>query len=97
MNKSKIVLRSYVQGAVFLLLIWWLIALIMKLPIVPPPDKVFLKLGQIFLSVIGLHGAYSLWRIVAGLALAVAVVIRLVSSWAIFGGRTVIRRRWCSI
>lgn len=73
MNKSKIVLRSYIQGAVFLLLIWWLIAVIMKLPIVPPPDKVFLKLGQIFLSVIGLHGAYSLWRIVAGLALAVAV------------------------
>lgn len=73
MNKSKIVLRSYVQGAVFLLLIWWLIALIMKLPIVPTPDKVFLKLGQIFLSVIGLHGAYSLWRIVAGLALAVVV------------------------
>lgn len=73
MHKGRSILRAYIQGALFLLLIWWLIALIMKLPIVPTPDKVFLKLGQVFLSVIGIHGAYSLWRIAAGLALAVAI------------------------
>ena len=73
MNKGEIVLRSYILGAGFLLVTWWGIALLMELPIVPAPDKVFMKLSHVFLPVIAIHGAYSLWRIAAGLALAILV------------------------
>lgn len=73
MNKGKIVLRSYLLGAGFLLVVWWGIALLMELPIVPTPDKVFMKLSHVFLPVIAIHGGYSLWRIAAGLAMAIVV------------------------
>lgn len=50
MNKGHIVIRSYLFGAVFLLLLWWGIALLLDLPVIPAPDKVLLKLVRIFLS-----------------------------------------------
>jgi NitT/TauT family transport system permease protein len=73
MKRSTIVLRSYVLGGLILLGLWWLAALYMQLPIVPTPDKVFVKLSHVFIDAIAIHAAYSLWRIAAGLVLAVLI------------------------
>lgn len=73
MRNSKQVLRSYALGALFLLLLWWGVALLVELPIIPTPDKVLAKLGHVFVHAIAIHSAYSLWRIAAGLGLAVLI------------------------
>ena len=73
MRNSKQVLRSYALGALFLLLLWWGVALFVELPIIPTPDKVLAKLGHVFVHAIAIHSAYSLWRIAAGLGLAVLI------------------------
>ena len=66
-------LLSYLTAAVFLLAIWWGLALLLELPIVPTPDKVFVRLTNVFARDILEHAAYSLWRIAAGLGLAVCI------------------------
>lgn len=66
-------LRSYALGAAALLALWQLVALVVQLPIIPQPILVFERLGRIFSEKIAVHAFYSLWRIAAGLALAVAV------------------------
>ena len=71
--KQHRILRAYLLGAVTLLVLWWIIALLVELPIIPVPDKVFVRLGDIFASTIVINGVYSLWRIAAGLALAVGI------------------------
>lgn len=73
LQKTQRVLLSYFLGAVFLLALWWLIAELCELPIIPTPGKVFERLARIFTTSIAVHGFYSLWRIAAGLLLAVAV------------------------
>ncbi len=73
MRKGKSVLRSYLLGALLLLLLWWAVALLVDFPIIPPPDKVLTKLGHVFVQAIAIHSAYSLWRIAAGLGLAVLI------------------------
>ncbi len=71
--KIKNTLASYIAAAVFLLVLWYVIARIMELPIVPTPEKVFLKLSHVFTQFILVHAVWSLWRIAAGLGLAVLV------------------------
>ena len=66
-------LLSYAAAAVFLLALWWVIALLLALPIVPTPDKVLVRLAHVFSRDIFAHAAWSLWRIAAGLGLAVCV------------------------
>ena len=66
-------LLSYAAAAVFLLVLWWAIALLLALPIVPTPDKVLVRLAHVFSRDIFAHAAWSLWRIAAGLSLAVCV------------------------
>ena len=66
-------LLSYLAAAVFLLAIWWGLALLLELPIVPTPNKVFARLTDVFARDILEHAAYSLWRIAAGLGLAVCI------------------------
>ena len=66
-------LLSYAAAAVFLLALWWAIALLLALPIVPTPDKVLVRLAHVFSRDIFAHAAWSLWRIAAGLGLAVCV------------------------
>ncbi|SFT84613.1 NitT/TauT family transport system permease protein [Selenomonas sp. GACV-9] len=73
MRNGKVVLRAYLGGAVFLLALWWAISLLVELPIIPAPDKVLVKLSHVFMQAIAIHGAYSLWRIAAGLVLAVGI------------------------
>ena len=66
-------LLSYAAAAVFLLALWWAIAMLLALPIVPTPDKVLVRLAHVFSRDIFAHAAWSLWRIAAGLGLAVCV------------------------
>ena len=66
-------LLSYAAAAVFLLALWWAIALLLALPIVPTPDKVLVRLAHVFSRDIFAHAAWSLWRIAAGLSLAVCI------------------------
>lgn len=72
-RKTRGVLLSYLLGAVFLIILWQLVAMLMHRPIVPVPEKVFLRLAQVFTGDIAVHALYSMWRIWAGLFLAVLV------------------------
>ncbi len=71
--RSWRILRSYIIGAVFLLVVWSAVAAVMQLPIVPQPWRVFERLASIMVSAISIHALYSIWRIAAGLVLAVIV------------------------
>ncbi|MBQ2137434.1 MAG: ABC transporter permease, partial [Selenomonas sp.] len=73
MRKGKIVLRAYLLGMVFLLIAWQIAASIAQLPIIPEPYNVFVRLGEIFADKIAVHAVYSLWRIIAGIMLAVLI------------------------
>ena len=69
----KMVFLSYLVGACALLALWYLVAQAAELPILPSPERVAERLAGIFLSDIAVHGAYSLWRIAAGLCLAILI------------------------
>ena len=69
----KKLLTTYLLGAAFLLILWQLVALLASIPIIPLPSRVFTRLARIFTDAIAIHAAYSLWRIAAGLVLAVAI------------------------
>ncbi|MDF2570026.1 MAG: ssuC 6 [Sporomusa sp.] len=65
----------YICGALIFLALWQVISSWVQLPIIPPPGKVAVNLASIFVSQIAIHGFYSLWRIIAGVFLAVIVGI----------------------
>lgn len=70
---TRRILSAYLLAALFLLLVWWGLSALLQLPIVPSPWRVFARLGRVFATDIAIHGVYSLWRIFAGLALAVGI------------------------
>jgi ABC-type nitrate/sulfonate/bicarbonate transport system, permease component len=65
------------MGAIYsflvVLVIWWAVAEILRLPIVPSPDKVFINIIEIFKAKIAIHVLYSLGRILAGIAISILV------------------------
>lgn len=63
----------YTIAFVGLLVLWQVVAVQVRLPVLPPPVLVLKNLADIFVSSIAIHGFYSLWRIVAGMALAIFV------------------------
>lgn len=69
------------QGALYsfivVIVLWWAVALILNLPIVPSPYKVFINIMEIFKSKIEIHVLYSLGRILAGIAVSVLVGVPL--------------------
>lgn len=67
----------YVYGILIFLAVWQAAATWIQLPIIPSPGKVLENLINIFASQIAIHGFYSLWRIIAGLFIAVIVGIPL--------------------
>ena len=75
-------LLSYAAAAVFLHALWWAIALLLALPIVPTPDKV--TSSHMRPGASGASRRDSAWPS--------ASAIRLASSWATSGGPTAISR-----
>ena len=71
---AKISLRMFVLGIIFSLALWAIVAHLLAMPVIPPPEQVLLRLVQKFTDVIAVHAGYSLMRIVLGLAAAVAVI-----------------------
>ncbi|HWR40673.1 MAG TPA: ABC transporter permease [Patescibacteria group bacterium] len=65
----------YLYGILVLLGLWQAAAVLTQLPVIPPPGNVLINLIDVFSAKIAVHGAYSLWRIIAGVFLAVAVGI----------------------
>ena len=68
---KKSVTIWYTGAVLFLFVLWWGISAWIQLPIVPSPLRVLTNLQAIFMKSIALHSLYSLWRIAAGLVLAV--------------------------
>lgn len=75
--KSKRAGWGYLYGAVLFLVIWQAVAALVNLPIIPSPALVTATLIKIFAAKIAAHGFYSLWRILAGVLLAVAAGLPL--------------------
>lgn len=64
---------SYILAAGLIFLIWQVVAILFNAPIIPSPVAVIKTLTNIFVSSIGIHALYSLFRIAAGLLLAVII------------------------
>lgn len=67
----------YAMAAGLLFAAWWVTAKFAALPIIPSPVLVAETLAGIFISDIAVHAAYSLYRIAAGLLLAVGIGLPL--------------------
>lgn len=74
---GKLVGLWYIVAAAFLTLIWFIISQIVKLPIIPSPILVVENLAEIFMQYIAVHSIYSMWRIGAGLFMAIAIGLPL--------------------
>lgn len=61
----------YLPAMILLLILWYVISIIVHLPIIPSPVLVMERLGNIFTQTIAIHALYSLWRIIAGVFLAI--------------------------
>jgi NitT/TauT family transport system permease protein len=69
--------REVFYSVVVILLLWYLIALIVKLPIIPSPLSVLANLWVIFGKDIFPHVIYSLTRIVAGIMISAVIGVPL--------------------
>lgn len=69
------------QGALYSLIVvialWWFIAWLAKLPIIPLPQAVFKNIAVIFQPSMEIHVWYSLARITAGIAISLLVGVPL--------------------
>ena len=74
---GKLVSLWYLLAAVVLTIIWFVVSQLVDLPIIPSPVLVVENLADIFMKYIAIHSIYSLWRIGAGLLLAVTVGLPL--------------------
>lgn len=68
---------GYIYGMLSVLIGWQAAALLVDLPIIPAPALVLNNLLDIFTTKIAIHGFYSLWRIVAGVFMAIIIGIPL--------------------
>lgn len=66
---------GYLYGFITIMLIWYLVSVLIKMPIVPSPIKVFINTIQIFREKLLVNALYSLFRIFGGLAVSLAVGI----------------------
>ena len=70
---AKISLRMFACGILLCLALWWAVAQLFQMPVIPSPELVLLRLVQKFPDAIAVHAGYSLLRIVFGLLTAVVV------------------------
>jgi len=67
--------RDAFIAALVLLLIWQVLAMVVNLPILPGPFKVFSVFVQELQNGLSNHFVFSLWRVFAGMALSVLVSV----------------------
>lgn len=67
----------YLYGMITFLSLWYVAYFCLTLPIIPSPWMVVTNLYKIFFAKIAIHSFYSLWRMIAGVFLAVAVGVPL--------------------
>jgi len=67
----------FLLGIVIFFALWLIVSKIIMLPIVPSPFLVLANLAAVFMKYIAIHSLYSLWRIAAGLFLAVLIGLPL--------------------
>ncbi len=69
------------QGALYsaavVLLVWWLLAWLVQLPIIPSPVAVFNNIIEVFMSRMEIHFWYSLVRISAGILISLLIGVPL--------------------
>lgn len=63
----------YLYGILIFTALWYSAASLVNLPIIPTPWLVMKNLLTIFIPKILIHGAYSLWRIMAGVFLSILI------------------------
>jgi len=77
----KVLTKEKWQGALYSLIVvivlWWAVAWVLNLPIVPSPYRVFTNIMEIFKSKMEIHVMYSLGRILAGIAISILVGVPL--------------------
>lgn len=73
--------REKWQGALYslavVILLWWALSWLVKLPIIPSPWAVLVNIVEIFRGKLEIHVLYSLGRIVAGIAISILVGVPL--------------------
>ncbi|MDD2586710.1 MAG: ABC transporter permease [Syntrophomonadaceae bacterium] len=74
---SKEKWRGALYGFLALIIFWYILSLILKLPIIPSPVAVFINIIQIFKSEIAVHVFYSLGRILKGIAISIMLGVPL--------------------
>lgn len=77
MLKNRSIVVNYIFALVLFLAVWFLVSAVVALPIIPSPVLVVDNLLEIFMKYIAIHGLYSLWRIVAGVLLAIGIGLPL--------------------
>jgi len=65
--------RGATYGLLLVIIIWQVLAWLLKIPIIPPPLAVLINLIEIFADKMGLHLLYSLSRIIAGISIAILI------------------------
>lgn len=71
--KKGAALFSFAVGTAAIFFVWLLVAAVISAPIVPAPVLVMKKMTEIFPDTIAVHAAASVFRIMAGILLSVAV------------------------
>lgn len=66
-----------IYSFIVVILLWWALAALLTLPIVPTPYAVFINIIEIFNSKLDIHLLYSLGRILAGILLSALIGVTL--------------------
>lgn len=70
-------LMRYLNVFISIILIWYIASILLNLPIVPSPTKVFINLFSTFSTKIAVHSLYSLMRIFTGVIVSLVLGIPL--------------------
>lgn len=69
--------RGALYSLVVVLVVWWLVSWLLRLPIIPSPVAVFLNIAEIFSTKMEVHVLYSLGRIIGGIAVSILIGVPL--------------------
>lgn len=70
-------IKTYLYSFLVITALWYIAYLIMKLPIVPSPIVIYLKIFQIFKESIAIHALYSIGRVIIGVLISLVLGVLL--------------------